>query len=81
MQLLYDPRDDAYHEKVGSRINCWLDDLLAESVDEADPARDAFLFAGARSIADYRTLVATRLVGIPLHRHSSEPWRFYKRER
>jgi len=27
MQLLYDPRDDAYHERLGSQILYWLDDL------------------------------------------------------
>ena len=33
-------------------------------LDEADPARDGFLFSGARSIEDYRQLVA----GLPLVR-------------
>jgi hypothetical protein len=27
MQLRYDPRDDPYHERIGSRILYWLDDL------------------------------------------------------
>ena len=46
MQLLYDRRDDAYHEKLGSRILHWLHDLGAMPLDEADPEREAFLFAG-----------------------------------
>jgi hypothetical protein len=54
MQLLYDPRDYAYHERVGSQILYWLDDLDALPLDEADPAAEGFLFAGARPINDYR---------------------------
>src|SRR5262245_20906376 len=57
-QLLYDPRDDAHHERIGSRILYWLDDLGAVPLPEADPARPGFLFAGARPIDDYRRLVA-----------------------
>jgi hypothetical protein len=58
MQLLYDPRDAPYHEKLGSRIHHWLGDLGAVAVADADPEREAFLFAGARPIADYRALTA-----------------------
>lgn len=58
MQLLYDPRDDAHHERAGSRILYWLDDLDAVPLGEADPAEPAFLFAGARPMDDYRELVA-----------------------
>jgi len=29
MHLLYDPRDDAYHERTGSQTLYWLDDLDA----------------------------------------------------
>src|SRR5262249_18064593 len=58
MQLLYDPRDDAYHERLGSRLLYWLDDLGALPLDEADPSAPAFLLAGARPIEDYRNLVA-----------------------
>jgi hypothetical protein len=58
MQLLYDPRDDAYHERIGSRILYWLDDLGAVPLGEADPAAEGFLFAGARPIDDYRRLLA-----------------------
>jgi hypothetical protein len=60
LQLLYDPRDDAYHERLGSQILYWLDDLDALPLGEADPAVDGFLFAGARHLDDYRQLV-TRL--------------------
>jgi hypothetical protein len=58
IQLLYDPRDDAYHERLGSKILYWLDDLDAVPLDEADPSVAGFLFAGARPIEDYRNLVA-----------------------
>jgi hypothetical protein len=58
MQLLYDPRDDAYHERLGSQILYWLDDLGAVPLDEADPAAEGFLFTGARPIEDYRQMVA-----------------------
>jgi hypothetical protein len=56
-QLIYDPRDDAYHERIGSQILYWLDDLGAVPPGEADPASEGFLFAGARPIGDYRELV------------------------
>src|SRR5207302_2221054 len=68
MPLLYDPRDDAYHERVGSQILYWLDDLGAVPLDEADPEAVGFLFAGARPIADYRRLVAA----LPLVRDRPE---------
>jgi hypothetical protein len=58
MQLLYDPRDDAHHERVGSQVLYWLDDLDAVPLPEADPASEGFLFAGARPVEDYRELVA-----------------------
>jgi hypothetical protein len=58
MQLLYDPRDDAYHERIGSQVLYWLDDLDAVPLGEADPSAEGFLFAGARPIEDYRDLVA-----------------------
>jgi hypothetical protein len=58
MQLLYDPRDDSYHERLGSKILHWLTDLDAVPLDEADQTRPGFLFAGARPIEDYRDLVA-----------------------
>ncbi len=62
MHLYYDPRDDRYHEKRGSRILYWLDDLGAKPFNQAGPADDGFLFAGARPIADYRHLVADQLL-------------------
>lgn len=58
MQLLYDPRDDVYHERLGSRILYWLDDESAIPLHEADPAASGFLFAGARPMDDYCRLVA-----------------------
>jgi hypothetical protein len=60
MQLFYDPRDDAYHERLGSRLLYWLDDLDAVPLDEADPEVEGFLFAGARPIEDYRELIRDR---------------------
>jgi hypothetical protein len=59
MQLLYDPRDDAYHERIGSRMLYWLDDLGAVPLGEADPHAQGFLYAGARPIDDYRHIVAS----------------------
>jgi hypothetical protein len=58
VQLLYDPRDDSYHERLGSKLLYWLDDLGAAPLDEADAAAEGFLFAGARPLDDYRRLVA-----------------------
>lgn len=58
MQLFYDPRDDRYHERIGSRILYWLDDLGASPLTEAAPDTEGFLFAGARPVGDDRELVA-----------------------
>jgi hypothetical protein len=58
MQLLYDPRDDVHHERIGSQILYWLDDLGALPLEEANPTEEGFLFAGARSSDDYRRLLA-----------------------
>jgi ATP-grasp domain, R2K clade family 3 len=60
MDLFYDRRDDAYHERLGSRILYWLDDLDARPLDQAGPAAGGFLFAGARPVEDYRELVRGR---------------------
>src|SRR5438552_9605084 len=60
MELFYDPRDDAYHERVGSQVLYWLDDVGAVPLDEAPRDAEGFLFAGARPIDDYRRLVAGR---------------------
>ncbi|HZZ79600.1 MAG TPA: ATP-grasp domain-containing protein [Gemmataceae bacterium] len=57
MQLLYDPRDAPIHQKLGSRLLDWLDDLGAKPIDETDANDEAFLFTGARPMADYRRLV------------------------
>jgi hypothetical protein len=45
---------------MGSEILYWLDDLGAVPLEEADAACEAFLFAGARPIDDYRQLIANR---------------------
>jgi hypothetical protein len=58
MQLFYDPRDDPHHERIGSQILYWLDDLGASPLNEAEPTSEGFVFAGARPIEDYRQLVA-----------------------
>lgn len=58
MDLFYDERDDSYHEARGSQILYWLDDLGAKPFTEARPDDQGFLFAGYRSNADYRNLVA-----------------------
>jgi len=60
MELLYDSRDDAYHERLGSQILYWLDDLDAIPLDKAPRNAEGFLFAGARPISDYQDLVASR---------------------
>jgi hypothetical protein len=59
MQLLYDSRDDAVHERLGSQILYWLDDLGGVPLVEADPDTPGFLFAGARPLDDYIALVQT----------------------
>ena len=58
MDLFYDERDDRFHEARGSKILYWLDDLGASPFSEAKRTDDGFLFAGFRSEADYRKLVA-----------------------
>ncbi len=58
MALFYDPRDDSYHQRIGSRILYWLDDLGALPLNEAPPSAAGFLFAGARPLDDYVRLVA-----------------------
>jgi hypothetical protein len=60
MNLFYDRRDDPYHERVGSQILYWLDDLGALPFDEAPRDAEGFFFAGARPIQDYRRLLAGR---------------------
>lgn len=58
MELFYDERDDPFHESRGSQLLYWLDDLGAKPFQEARPTDAGFLFAGARSMEDYRLLVA-----------------------
>jgi hypothetical protein len=58
MDLFYDARDDSFHERIGSRILYWLDDLDALPLREAEADAEGFLFTGARPIGDYRELVA-----------------------
>jgi hypothetical protein len=58
--LLYDPRDDAYHQRIGSQILHWLDDVGAVPLHEAPRDGEGFLFAGARPLDDYRELVGGR---------------------
>ncbi len=58
MDLFYDPRDDRLHERRGSRILYWLDDLGAKPLTEARAHGPGFLFTGGRPIDDYRELVA-----------------------
>jgi hypothetical protein len=54
-----DPFYDPYHERIGSRILYWLDDLRAIPLDEAPRDTEGFLFAGARPIKGYRRLVTS----------------------
>jgi hypothetical protein len=60
MKLIFDPRDDKVLDRRGIPLLYWLDDLGARPIDEATPEDDGFLFAGARSIDDYRRLVSGR---------------------
>ncbi len=60
MNLFYDDRDDSVHQRRGSRILYWLDDLGAKPIDESEPDDDGFLFSVAGAIADYEDLVADR---------------------
>lgn len=58
VQLAYDVRDDELFEQRGMRNLYWLDDLDAVPLSELDPDVEAFLYAGARSIEDYRELTS-----------------------
>lgn len=68
MKLFFDNRDAKILDRQGIPLLYWLDDLGAHPIDEATAADAGFLFAGARSIADYRRLVA----GLPLLRDRPE---------
>lgn len=70
MELFYDERDGPIQEARGLQLLYWLDDLGARPVREAGASDTGFLFAGARSMEDYRRLVG-HLTGIadrPEHR-------------
>ncbi len=58
MRLFYDARDDRYAEERGDRRLYWLDDLGAAPFSECQATDEGFLFAGVRSVDDYRGLVA-----------------------
>ena len=60
MNLFYDDRDDSVHQRRGSRILYWLDDLGAKPIGESEPDEDGFVFSVAGSISDYEELVADR---------------------
>jgi hypothetical protein len=61
MHLAYDERDLGYARKRGSRHLDWLIELGAAPLSSIAKEDECFLFAGARSIEDYRDLTAGRL--------------------
>lgn len=65
--LFYDERDRAA-ARHGDRRLAWLFELGARTIAEAPPNSEGFLFAGARSIADYQALVSRH----PLMRDKAE---------
>ena len=60
MNLYYDDRDDAVHQRLGSRILYWLDDLGAKPIGESDFDEEGFLFSVAGGISDYENLLEDR---------------------
>ena len=60
MNLFYDDRDDSVHQRRGSRILYWLDDLGARPVSDSETDEEGFLFSVAGAISDYADLVADR---------------------
>jgi len=58
MRLFYDRRDEKIFEERGARTLYWLDDVGALPIDEAKADDEGFVFAGARSIDDYRRLIS-----------------------
>ncbi|HEY2586614.1 MAG TPA: ATP-grasp domain-containing protein [Tepidisphaeraceae bacterium] len=58
MQLFFDARDVAYARQHRSRHIDWLRDLGAIAIQQAPEDAEGFLFTGARSMEDYRHLVA-----------------------
>lgn len=63
MPLFYDPRDREA-ARMGDRRLKWLYEMGARSVEDAKPGDEGYLFAGIRTVDDYRSLVA----GLPLIR-------------
>jgi hypothetical protein len=57
VRLFHDDRDRVA-ARHGDRRLAWLYELGARPVAEAKPGDAGFLFAGARTIEDYRALVA-----------------------
>lgn len=60
MNLFYDDRDDSVHQRLGSRILYWLDDLGGIPIGESESDDEGFVFSVAGSISDYEELVANR---------------------
>lgn len=64
VQLYYDERDhNEYFLSRGEQRLYWLDDLGAKPITAAQPKSQGYLFAGARSVEDYKSLTR-RLVNI-----------------
>ena len=59
MNLFHDDRDDSVHQRRGSRILYWLDDLNAKPIADSEPD-EGFFFSAAGSISDYAEMVADR---------------------
>lgn len=53
MNLFYDDRDDSVHQRLGSRILYWLDDLGGIPIGESESDDEGFVFSVAGSISDY----------------------------
>ncbi len=60
MNLFYDDRDDSVHQRRGSRILYWLDDLGAKPMGESEPDEEGFVFSVAGAISDFEDLVEDR---------------------
>ena len=57
--LFFDLRDEVLCRRQGRGMIPWLTDLGARPLQEAKEDDSGFLFAGARSIKDYRELVSS----------------------
>ena len=57
MHLFFDSRDSASHASRGIRMHHWLIEMGAEPLSTAERAESGFLFAGTRTIDDYRKLM------------------------